>query len=86
MAITKDEVTERVKNITARILNIDPDQIKLESRFAADLGAESIQSSELVASFEEEFNIDMDEDEALAVTNVGKAVDFVYENVLKQHG
>jgi len=86
MAISKDEVAERVKKVTARVLGIDAAQIKPEDRFAADLGAESIQSIELVASFEEEFDIEMDEDEALSVTTVGKAIDFIYDHIVKQHG
>ncbi|MGC9065723.1 MAG: phosphopantetheine-binding protein, partial [Candidatus Ratteibacteria bacterium] len=48
-----------------------------ESRFVEDLGAESVQSLELVAAFEEEFGIEMEEDAALQVKTVGKAVDFI---------
>jgi len=86
MPISKEEVAERVKKVTARVLGVDAEQIKPEHHFAADLGAESIQSIELVAAFEEEFNIEMDEDEALSVTTVGKAIDFIYDHILKQHG
>jgi acyl carrier protein len=49
----------------------------LEDSFTEDLGAESIQSIELVAMFEEEFGIEMDEDAALAVQTVGEAVEFI---------
>jgi acyl carrier protein len=52
-------------------------RITPEARFVEDLGAESIQSVELVAAFEEEFDIEMDDEEALAVKTVGKAVDFI---------
>ena len=45
--------------------------------FTTDLGAESVQSVELVAMYEEEFGIEMDEDEALSVTNVGDAVAYI---------
>ena len=78
-------VEERVKAVTGRVLDVDPSEIKLADEFAADLGAESIQSVELVAMFEEEFGIDMDEDAALAVTNVGDAIKFIDE-VCKQQG
>jgi acyl carrier protein len=47
------------------------------ARFVEDLGAESVQSIELVAAFEEEFDIDMDEEAALGVKNVGDAVKFI---------
>lgn len=70
-------VEERVKAVTARVLGLVPDQIKLEHSFTEDLGAESVQSIELVAMFEEEFGIEMDEDAALAVETVGGAVEFI---------
>ena len=70
-------VEDRVKAVTARVLGLDPAQIKLEHNFTEDLGAESIQSIELVAMFEEEFGIEMDEDAALAVETVGGAVEFI---------
>ena len=65
-------VLERVIRVTAAVLRLDPSEIKPEHRFAADLGAESVQSIELVAMFEEEFGIEMDEDEALSVETVGR--------------
>ncbi|MBN2472976.1 MAG: acyl carrier protein [Pirellulales bacterium] len=70
-------VQERVVAVTARVLQLDPSEIKPEYTFTVDLGAESVQSVELVAMFEEEFGIEMDEDAALAVTNVGDAVAFI---------
>ena len=78
-------VEERVKAVTARVLNIDVDDIKMEDSFTADLGAESVQSIELVAMFEEEFGIEMDEDAALSVEIVGDAVKFI-TNVCKEQG
>ncbi len=70
-------VEERVKAVAARVLNIDAKTIKASDNFAADLGAESVQSVELVAMFEEEFGIEMDEDAALAVETVGGAIEFI---------
>ena len=70
-------IEERVKDVTARVLKIDAARIKLEDNFAVNLGAESVQSIELVAMFEEEFGIEMDEDAALAVDTVGGAVEFI---------
>ncbi len=78
-------VEERVKAVTARVLKVDPDEIKPEHSFTVDLGAESVQSVELVAMFEEEFGIEMDEDAALSVETVGKAVEFIAD-VCKQQG
>jgi len=78
-------VAERVKAVTARVLGLDPEDIHLENSFTEDLGAESVQSIELVAMFEEEFGIEMDEDAALSVTTVGSAVDFIAK-VCKEQG
>ena len=78
-------VEERVKKVTARVLNIDVETIKASDSFAVDLGAESVQSVELVAMFEEEFGIEMDEDAALAVETVGNAIDFI-SKVCKEQG
>ena len=78
-------VEERVKAVTAQVLKLDVEDIKMEHSFTADLGAESVQSIELVAMFEEEFGIEMDEDAALSVEIVGDAVKFI-TNVCKEQG
>lgn len=78
-------VEDRIKAVTAQILKLDPETIKPEHSFTADLGAESVQSIELVAMFEEEFGIEMDEDAALAVETVGKATEYI-TNVCKEQG
>ena len=79
------DVEQRVKQIIVKQLKIDESEIKPESEFVRDLGAESIQSIELVAAFEEEFDIEMDEDAALSVTNTGDAVEFI-KKVMKEQG
>jgi acyl carrier protein len=78
-------VQERVKAVTARVLKLDPKQIKPEHSFTVDLGASSVQSVELVASFEEEFGIEMEEDAALSVQTIGNAVEFI-ANVCREQG
>jgi acyl carrier protein len=78
-------VLERVVAVTAKVLRLDPSEIKPEHTFTVDLGAESVQSIELVASFEEEFGIEMDEDAALSVESVGDAVAFITD-VCKEQG
>lgn len=71
------DTAERVKKVTAELLKVDLAKVTDEIRFVEDLGAESIQSVELVAAFEEEFDIEMDEDAALGVKSVGDAVAFI---------
>ncbi len=74
---------DRIKQVTADLLGIDISQINNTSRFVEDLGAKSIQSIELVAAFEEEFDIEMDEDAALEITNIGDATVFI-EKVIEE--
>ena len=71
------EVKKRVKKVTAQVLEMDESSIADSANFSSDLGASSLQSIRLVAGFEEEFNIEMDEDKALEVTNVSDAVAFI---------
>jgi acyl carrier protein len=78
-------VQDRVIAVTARVLRLDSKEIKPEHHFARDLGAESIQSVELVANFEEEFGIEMDEEGALSVSTVCGAVDYI-TNVCREQG
>ena len=78
-------VEERVRAVSAQILKIDPGQIRPECSFTVDLGASSVQSVELVAAFEEEFDIEMEEDAALSVETIGKAVAYI-AGVCKEQG
>ncbi len=73
----RSEVEQRVVKVVCQVLGVEPDIVKPESHFVFDLGAESTQSIELVAAFENEFKIEMDEDSALEVQTVGAAVDFI---------
>ena len=77
-------VEERVKKVVAAVLKVNPEGITPESHFVRDLGAESMQSIELVAAFEAEFEIEMDEDEALSVQTVGDAMKYISSIVEQQ--
>ncbi|TVQ73252.1 MAG: acyl carrier protein [Balneolaceae bacterium] len=73
----QNDVQQRVKKVIARVLEISEDQIADDANFIFDLGADSMQSMELVAAFEEEFDIEMDEEKALDVQTVSHAVEFI---------
>ena len=73
----REEIKERVYQVISQVLKVETGQIQEEHSFTADLGEESVQSIELMAGFEEEFDIEMDEDEALGVQSVGMAIDFI---------
>jgi acyl carrier protein len=77
-------VEERVKAVVHRVLGVDPAKIRPQDRFTADLGAESVQSVELVAAFEEEFGLEMDEEQALSVHTVEGAVKFITQACREQ--
>ncbi len=76
MAANQDTVN-RVVMVTARVLGLEPETIKPTDNFVFDLGAESSQSVELIAAFEEGFGIEMDQEAALAVVTVQGAADFI---------
>ncbi|MBN1835809.1 MAG: acyl carrier protein [Spirochaetales bacterium] len=71
------EVAARVRKVIAAVLEMREEDIPAEANFVFDLGADSIQSLELVAAFEEEFAVQMDEAEALGVQTVDGAVEFI---------
>jgi acyl carrier protein len=72
-----EEIKNRVKKVTAKVLEIDESEISDNANFSFDLGASSMQSVLLVASFQEEFNIEMDEERSLEVQTVSEAADFI---------
>jgi acyl carrier protein len=77
------EILNRVTQVTARVLGLDPAEVEPSANFVFDLGAESSQSVELVMAFEAEFGIDMDQEQALAVQTVEAAADFIAQHLKK---
>lgn len=73
----KSEIVKRVERVVAQVLKVDPNDIRPDSNFSFDLGADSMSSVALVAAFEEEFDIEMEEDKAREVQTVGDAADFI---------
>jgi len=77
----RNEIQERVTGVVARVLGIDTSEVLPESNFVFDLGADSMASIELMAGFEEEFDIEMDQDRAREVQTVEGAVAFIAQYV-----
>ena len=75
----KNEILVRVKEVVSSVLNVDSSEITDDANFVFDLGADSMQSVELVAGFEEEFDIELDQDKALEIQNIDDAVNFIAE-------
>jgi acyl carrier protein len=72
-----NEIEQRVKRVVARVLNVEDELVQPQSHFVFDLGAESVQSVQLVAAFEAEFGIEMDNEAALKVKTVHDAAEFI---------
>lgn len=72
-----EEIKQRVKKVTAKVLEIDESEISDNANFSFDLGASSMQSIMLVASYQEEFNIELDEQKSLEIQTVSEAADFI---------
>ncbi len=70
-------IEERVIGIVAEQLSIGADEIKNESSFIDDLGADSLDTVELVMALEEEFNIEISDDEAENISTVQSAIDYI---------
>ena len=68
---------EKVREIISEKLNVDPDEIKLESSIVDDLGADSIDLIELIMNLEEEYGISISDEEAVKLKTVGDVVDFI---------
>ncbi len=75
--MNREEVNNRVKNVIAGVLEMNVSDIADDANFVTDLRASSIQSIRLIAGFEEEFEIEMDEDKSLEVQTVSGAVTFI---------
>jgi len=81
----RQQIEQRVVKVVCYVLNVDPDLVEPESNFVFDLGAESTQSVALVAAFEQEFGIEMEQEAALAVDTVGAATEFI-EKACREQG
>lgn len=74
------DVAAKVKQIIAEQLGVDEPEIKNDSSFIDDLGADSLDTVELVMAFEEEFGIEIPDDEAEKITSVQDAISYITEN------
>ena len=77
----RDELLNKIKTIVADKLSIGEEQITEEASFIDDLGADSLDTVELVMALEDEFDLDIPDEEAEKLTTVGKSIDYVLSNV-----
>ena len=76
-------VEEKVKSIIADQLSVDEAQVKPDASFINDLGADSLDTVELIMALEEEFGIEISDDEAEKIQTVQAAVDYIKAHVEK---
>ncbi|MFH0839219.1 MAG: acyl carrier protein [Candidatus Omnitrophota bacterium] len=72
-------VADRVKEIIVEQLGVKAEEVSPESSFVNDLGADSLDTVELVMAFEEEFGIEISDEEAEKITTVGQAIKYIEE-------
>jgi acyl carrier protein len=75
------ELEGRVKEIIVEQLGVDPAEVVAEASFVNDLGADSLDTVELVMAFEEEFSIEIPDEEAEKIQTVGNAIDYIKTHV-----
>jgi len=72
-------VEEKVIGIVSEQMNVDKSQITRETSFVNDLGADSLDTVELVMEFEDEFDLDIPDEDAEKIQTVGEAIDYIEE-------
>ena len=75
-----ENIEQRVRKIIAEQLGVNEAEIKNESSFVDDLGADSLDTVELVMAFEEEFGVEIPDDAAEKITTVGDAIKYISEH------
>ena len=75
-----EEIAERVKAIIVDKLGVNDTEVKPEATFAQDLGADSLDTVELIMEFEKEFGITIPDDKAEGITTVGDAISYIEAN------
>lgn len=76
-----DSAESKVKEIIINELGVDPEKVTSEASFVEDLGADSLDTVELVMAFEEEFGVDIPDEDAEQMRTVGDAIQYLKENM-----
>lgn len=74
------DIASRVKAIIVDKLGVDENEVTGEASFTNDLGADSLDTVELIMEFEKEFNIGIPDDQAETISTVGEAIQYIEEN------
>ena len=77
-------VEDRVKSIIVEQLGVDADEVQPDASFVEDLGADSLDTVELIMAFEEEFGVEISDDEAEKIRKVKDAVEYIEKHTKAQ--
>ena len=78
--MTREEVIEKVKGVIVEQLSVSEQEVTEEASYTDDLGADSLDTVELVMALEEEFDTEIADEDAEKLTTVGKTVDFILKS------
>ena len=81
---TMSEIAQKVKSIIVDKLGVEESEVTPEASFTNDLGADSLDTVELIMEFEKEFNISIPDDQAENISTVGQAIAYLEQNVGKK--
>lgn len=77
------DIAQKVKNIIVEKLGVEESEVTPEASFTNDLGADSLDTVELIMEFEKEFNLPIPDDEAEKISTVGAAIDYLEKHIGK---
>lgn len=79
------DIAPKVKSIIVEKLGVDESEVTPEASFTNDLGADSLDTVELIMEFEKEFNVSIPDEQAENITNVGQAISYLEEQLQKKN-
>jgi acyl carrier protein len=80
MSMSKEDILAKLKPIIAEQLGVDESEVKEDASFTEDLNADSLDLVELIMSLEEQFKLQISDEDAEKITTVGEAVDYIGEH------
>ena len=80
MSMSKEDILVKLKPIIAEQLGVDEADVKEEASFTEDLNADSLDLVEMIMSLEEQFKLQISDEDAEKITTVGEAVEYIYEH------
>ena len=84
--MAEKSIEEKVKDIIAEQLGVNPEQVTPQASFIEDLGADSLDIVELVMAFEEEFSVEVPDEDAEKLQTVGDVIKYIEERAKKEGG